>query len=86
MNRFIILYDLRKKNKDNYPKLYRWFEENKTIPLNESTYIARTEKDIDTVSKELLSLVDKDDDLVINIFPKGAIALNSNKNEWFDKH
>ena len=85
MNRYIILYDLRKKNKDNYPKLYEWFDANKTVMINESSYLIFTDKPLKTVYSELDSLTNKDDDLVINEFPRKAIAKNSNKANWFKK-
>jgi len=83
--RFIILYDLRKKNKENYPDLYQWFDENKAIGINESVYLVKSSKTLDEVYAELDKLTNKDDDLVVNVFPKPAMAKNSNKYKWFNK-
>ena len=44
MKRYIIVYDLRKKNRENYPNLYKWFDTNKAIQINESVYLVKSSK------------------------------------------
>lgn len=85
MKRLIIVYDLRDKNKDNYPKLYKWFDDNEAVETNKSVYLVWTEKSIKTIFEELDNLTDKTDDLVVNEFPLKACAKKSNNKEWLNK-
>jgi hypothetical protein len=85
MKRFIILYDLRTKNKENYPDLYKWFDDNHAIEINKSVYLIKSDREIKDIYAELNSLTERNDDLVLNEFPRSAIAKNSNKDLWYNK-
>ena len=85
MKRYIIVYDLRKKNRENYPNLYKWFDTNKAIQINESVYLVKSSRTIKEVFDELNALTETGDDLVVNEFPYLSWAKNSKRNDWQDK-